>query len=386
MAKTKIRLFSLLWTASLFASIPFLDGASPASLNTSLAGLYQIDPAAVSRSVSPENFTGEKGQGGMAATGTGDQAAQELGQGWKISPSLVIKAGTTFTLADIQGPGYITHIWMTPTGNWRHSLLRFYWDGETNASVACPVGDFFACGLGKYCQINSPAVCVNPGSAFNCYWPMPFRKRARVTMENIDDQDMTLYYQIDYTLAEVPGDAGYFHAQFHCENPLKTKGLYTILDGVRGEGQYVGTYLAIRVHSSGWWGEGEIKFYMDGDTKFPTICGTGSEDYFCGSYNFENLATHKYQTFSTPYTGLAQVIPPDEVYQPGQCFGLYRWHITDPIRFHKDLKVTIQALGWKQNGLYDRLDPDMASVAYWYQKEPHATFPKLPGLKELDGQ
>ncbi len=386
MAKTKIRLFSLLLTAPLVALSPFIGGAAAAGLNASLAALYQIDPAAESRSVSPENFTGGKGQGGMATTGTGAQAAKELGQGWKISPSVVIKAGTTFTLADLKGPGYITHIWMTPTGNWRHSILRFYWDGETNASVECPVGDFFACAWGKYCQIDSLAVCVNPGSAFNCYWPMPFRKRARVTMENIGSQDMTLYYQMDYTRTKVPGDAGYFHAQFRCENPLKTKGLYTILDGVRGEGQYVGTYLAIKVHGPGWWGEGEIKFYLDGDTKFPTICGTGTEDYFCGSYNFENRATHKYQTFSTPYTGLAQVIPADEIYQPGQCFGLYRWHISDPIRFHKNLKVTIQALGWKENGLYERLNPDMASVAYWYQKEPHAKFPELPGLKKLDGQ
>ena len=385
-AKTKTRLFNPGLTALLAALIPFLGGASPAGWNAGLAGLYQIDPAAESRSVSPENFTGGKGQGGMATTGTGARAAKELGQGWKISPSVVIKAGTTFTLADLEGPGCITHIWMTPTGNWRHSILRFYWDGETNASVECPAGDFFACGWGKYCQINSLAVCVNPGSAFNCYWPMPFRKQARVTMENIGDEDMTLYYQIDYTRAKVPGNAGYFHAQFRCENPLKTRGLYTILDGVRGEGQYVGTYLAIRVHNSGWWGEGEIKFYLDGDAQFPTICGTGTEDYFCGSYNFENRETHKYTTFSTPYTGLAQVIPPDEAYQPGQCFGLYRWHITDPIRFHKNLKVTLQALGWKENGLYERLNPDMASVAYWYQKEPHAKFPDLPGLKKLDGQ
>ena len=385
MAQTKMRLFSRLLTAPLVALIPFIGGASPASLNSSLAGLYQIDPAAESRSVSPENFTGEKGQGGMATTGAGAQAARKLGQGWKVSPSVVIQAGTTFTLANIQGPGYITHIWMTPTGNWRRSILRFYWDGETNASVECPVGDFFACGLGEDCQINSLAVCVNPGSAFNCYWPMPFHKQARITMENIGDQDMVLYYQIDYTLAHVPVDAGYFHAQFRCENPLQTIGLYTILDGVQGEGQYADTYLAFKVHNSDWWGEGEIKFYLDGDTKFPTICGTGTEDYFCGSYNFENRETHKYQTFSTPYTGLAQVIPPDQTYQTGQRFGLYRWHVTDPIRFRKNLKVMIQALASRPEG-YVRLDPDIASVAYWYQKEPHAEFPELPGLKELDGQ
>jgi len=382
--KTKIQLFPTLLAVLLTHAASYAGDGSPNGLNTGLADLYHVNPEVESRSISPENFTGEKGKAGMATTGTGSHASSELGQGWKVSPSVVIKAGTTFTLGDIQGPGCITHIWMTPTGNLRHSILRFYWDGETNASVECPVGDFFACGWGKYAQINSLAVCVNPGSAFNCYWPMPFHKRARITMENIGDKDMTLYYQIDYTLAKVPQGAGYFHAQFRCERPLKTNGLYTILDGVRGEGQYVGTYLAIKVHSSGWWGEGEIKFYMDGDTKFPTICGTGTEDYFCGSYNFENHDTHRYQTFSTPYTGLAQVIPADKIYQPDQCFSLYRWHITDPVRFKKDLKVTIQALGWKSGGLYESLNPDIASVAYWYQKEPHTPFPKLPGLKELD--
>ena len=111
-----------------------------------------------------------------------------------------------------------------------------------------------------------------------------------------------------------------------------------------------------------------IKFYLDGDTKFPTICGTGTEDYFCGSYNFENPATHKYQTFSTPYSGLAQVIPADETYKPGQRFGLYRWHITDPIHFKNDVKVTIQVLGWKEGGFYDPLEAEVSSVAFWYQK------------------
>lgn len=365
--KTKALLFSLMS----FCLASFAGGG--------LGGLSQIEPEVVSRSISPENFSGAKGQGGMATEGTGKHASSELGQGWKVSPSVVIKAGTTFTLADIRGPGSINHIWMTPTGNWRHSILRFYWDGETNASVECPVGDFFACGLGAYCQISSLAVCVNPGSAFNCYWPMPFHKRARVTMENIG-ADMTLYYQVDYTLGKVGADAGYFHAQFRDEHPMATRGLYTIVDGVQGEGQYVGTYLNIKVPDAGWWGEGEIKFYLDGDTKFPTICGTGTEDYFCGSYNFENPVTHKYQTFSTPYSGLAQVIPADETYKPGQRFGLYRWHIADPIHFKNNLKVTIQVLGWKAGGLYDPLNAEISSVAFWYQKEPHAAFPRLPDL------
>ncbi len=375
----------LFFSMALFSSRALLSAADGAnqSLNSSLATLYQVTTAE-SRSISPENFTGEKGQAGMATNGTNKRAASELGQGWKVSPSVNLKAGEVFTLGEIKGPGCIQQIWMTPTGNWRHEILRLYWDGETNASVECPVGDFFACGLGKYAQINSLAVCVNPGSAFNCYWPMPFHKSARITLENLDDKDMVLYYQVNYALAAVPKDAGYFHAQFRHERPLKSKGLYTILDGVEGEGQYVGTYMAVEVHNPGWWGEGEIKFYLDGDRDFPTICGTGTEDYFCGSYNFENHDTHKYQPFSTPYSGLVQVLPPDKTYEAGQRFGLYRWHIADPVHFRKDLKVTIQALGWKDGGLYLPLDCEMSSVAFWYQKEPHKKFPGFPVRDELD--
>ncbi len=346
-------------------------------LGENMGNLYMTSSART-RSISPENFTGEKGKAGMATDGTGKGAARDLGQGWKLSPSVVIKAKSTFTLGEIQEPGCIQHIWMTPTGNLRKSIIRFYWDGETEPSVECPVGDFFACGWGKYCQISSLAVCVNPGSAFNCYWPMPFAKSARITMENIDDKDMVLYYQINYTLTTVPQAAGYYHAQFRHEKPLNQKGLYTILDGVEGEGHYVGTYLAWETVNSRWWGEGEIKFFLDGDQEFPTICGTGTEDYFCGSYDFVNPETGKYQTFSTPYTGLAQVIPRDKVDEPGQHYGLYRWHIADPVRFGKDLKVTIQALGWKADGTYLPAQDNIASVAYWYQKEPHKPFPKLP--------
>jgi len=346
-------------------------------LDTHLGNLYRTSKAQ-SRSISPENFTGEKGKAGMATEGTGKPCARELGVGWKVSPSVRIKSKTTFTLGEIKGPGCIQQIWMTPTGNWRRSIIRFYWDGETEPSVECPVGDFFACGWGKYCQINSLAVCVNPGSAFNCYWQMPFRKKARVTLENTDEKDMTLYYQINYTLTDLPKDAAYLHAQFRRESPLKSKGIYTILDGVAGRGQYVGTYLAWEARSKGWWGEGEIKFFMDGDKEFPTICGTGTEDYFCGSYNFENRETKKYQVFSTPYCGLAQVLPPDTAYVPPQKFGLYRWHIVDPVRFQKDLKVTIQALGWQEGHRYLQLEDEIASTAFWYQQEPHRKFPPLP--------
>ncbi len=354
-------------------------------LNMGMGTLSRLSHAQT-RSISPENFTGEKGKGGMATEGTGAKAARELGQGWKISPSVKIEPKSIFTLAEIKGPGAIQQIWMTPTGNWRFSIIRMYWDGETEPSVEVPVGDFFASGWGRYEQLSSLAVCVNPGSAFNCYWEMPFRKSCRITFENLDDNAMVLYYQINYTLTQVPEDAGYFHAQFRRVNPVPYKSNYVILDGVKGWGHYIGTYVAWGVHNDGWWGEGEIKFYIDGDEKFPTICGTGTEDYFCGSYGFENPETKLYQTYTTPYAGLVQVIKPDGTYKTQERFGLYRWHIMDPIRFQKDLRVTIQALGWRSGGRYLPLQDDIASVAFWYQAEPHAPFPKLPNKDYLEVQ
>src|SRR5687768_6765972 len=250
-------------------------------LDVNMGNLYRLSDAKT-RSISPENFTGEPGKGGMATTGTGANASKDLGQGWKVSPSIAIEPGTTFTLAEITGPGSIQHIWMTPTGNWRYSILRFYWDDEKEPSVEVPVGDFFGMGWGEYSPLNSQPVTVNPGSAFNCYWAMPFKKRCRITMENISNDRMVLFYQVDYALTTIPDDAAYFHAQFNRNNPTKG-GMYTLVDGIKGKGHYVGTYMAWGLSNNDWWGEGEIKFYMDGDKKYPTINGTGTEDYFLGS-------------------------------------------------------------------------------------------------------
>ncbi len=351
-------------------------------VSSDLSNLYRLSNAK-SLSISPENLTGEKGKGGMATEGTGASAARDLGKGWKISPSIVVAAGQTFTLGEINGAGAIQHIWMTPTGDWRLSILRIYWDDEKEPSVEVPVGDFFAMGWNKYSRISSLAVCVNPGSAFNSYWVMPFRRKARLTLQNLDEKPMTIYYQIDYTQTTVQNDAAYFHAQFRRVNPLPYKQVYTLLDGVKGKGQYVGTYLAWGVHNTGWWGEGEIKFFLDGDREFPTINGTGTEDYFNGSYDFENPEKHQYEEFTSPYTGLVQVLKQDGLYQSQQRFGLYRWHITDPVRFDANLRVTIQALGWQSGGKYLPLMDDIASVAFWYQTEPHAAFPKLPDVDHL---
>nr|MDD6335797.1 DUF2961 domain-containing protein [bacterium] len=355
-------------------------------LGNNLSNLYRLSNA-VTRSISAENFTGEKGGGARCKLedGIARNAARDLGDGWKVNPFIRIAPGQTFTLADIAGSGAIQHIWMTPAAPWRSLILRIYWDGQENPSVECPVGDFFASGWGQYAPISSLPVCVNPGSAFNCYWEMPFLSRCLITMENQGDRDMTVYYQIDYCLTDdMPKEIGYFHAQFRRQNPLAYKDVYTLLDGVQGKGQYVGTYMAWGVNNTGWWGEGEIKFYIDGDGDYPTICGTGTEDYFCGSYDFENQKTHQYEEFTTPYAGLSQVIRPDGVYQSQQRFSMYRWHITDPIRFERDLKVTIQALGWRSGGRYLPLQDDIASVVFWYQTLPQAAFPALPDKDSLE--
>ena len=200
-------------------------------------------------------------------------------------------------------------------------------------------------------------------------------------MENIDDNRMTLYYQINYTLTDVPDDAAYFHAQFRRSNPLPYKKDYTIIDNIRGKGHFVGTYMAWGSNNTGWWGEGEIKFFMDGDKEFPTICGTGTEDYFCGSYGF--TAGGEYKDFTTPYAGF-HVFKPDGLWQSQTRLGMYRWHITDPVRFEDNLKVTIQALGWRSGGRYLPLQDDISSVAYWYQAEPHNKFPELPSKDDLE--
>jgi len=352
---------------------------------TGLDQLYQLKDAKT-RSISPENFTGEKGKGGMATLeeGTAQRAARELGQGWKVNPYVHIEPGTTFTLGEINESGVINHIWMTPVGDYRLMILRFYWDGEETPSVEVPVGDFFAAGwgMGKEPRITSLAMCVNPRSGFNSYWQMPFHKSAKVTMENLGEKKATVYYQIDYSLEKVKKDTPYFHAQFRRTNPLPAKEVYTIVDGIKGRGNYVGTYLAHGANSPGWWGEGEIKFYLDGDTDFPTICGTGEEDYFNGSYGYNDHEVDGkdvYENFSSPYTGFYHV----QHDGAQRRFGQYRWHITDPVRFDQDLKITIQSLGWQSEGRYLPLEDDLASVAYWYQVEPHAPFPALPPKDKL---
>jgi hypothetical protein len=354
------------------------------------SAMYMLSDAQ-SRAISPENLSGDKGGGSRVelADGTSGDHAKELGKGWKVNPFIRINAGQKLVLGQDDGPGVIQHIWMTVGGNveYRSLILRMYWDDEEHPSVEAPVGDFFASpwGSGGSPIINSAVVAMNPGAALNCFWQMPFRKKFRIEMENRSTGNAILYYQIDYAKTEVPTKAGYFHAQFRQLDRMKSKEVFTILDGVRGRGHYVGTSLAHGAFSPGWWGEGEVKFYIDGDTEYPTINGTGEEDYFLGSWNYyrhDESGKRIEMNFSSLYSGFNTVNKTDvttqyDIPNRERRIGEYRWHIPDPIHFKNDLKVTLQGLGWKKN-LYLPLEDYYASVAFWYQQEPHATFPVLP--------
>jgi hypothetical protein len=327
-------------------------------LNLGLGSLPLLFDAET-RSISAENPTGVKA-GGAKAIPDARNAGSMLGQGWKIRPCITLEPGTTTTLADVEGPGIIQHIWITVDPRaYRDVVLRFFWDDEEMPSIEVPLGDFFCNGHALRCNVNSLPMVVNPSGGFNSYWPMPFRKHARITVESQHKDTIGgFFYQITYALTAVPDNAAYFHAQWRRSLTTREYPEHVLLDGVQGQGHYVGTFLAWTQLSNGWWGEGEIKFYMDGDTDFPTICGTGTEDYFLG------YPLYRKESGEVPR------------------HGLYRWHVFDPIRFKRDLKVTIQALGWWPNGKYEPLTDDIASVAYWYQTEPHAPYPLFPPVHE----
>jgi len=342
-----------------------------------LAGIFK-QSGAVSRSISAENPTGEKGKGAMAVPDE-KSPARELGQGWKVKPCISLKAGEKVTLADIKGPGMITHIWITcDAKSYRDCILRFYWDGEAQPSVEVPLGDFFCNGWGIRADVLSIPINVNPSGGFNSYWPMPFRKSAEVTVENQRPEQIDgFFYQFDYVIDEIPEDIMYFHAHWRRENPVRYAQEYTIIDNIKGKGRFAGMYIAWGQNSNGWWGEGEVKYYIDGDTDFPTYCGTGTEDFFGGAWCFHNNENTGYKTYSAPYLGYHQLIKPDGFNRANMRHGLYRWHIADPVFFNKDFKATIQALGWRSEGRYLALQDDLASTAYWYQTEPHNRFPQI---------
>ena len=342
-----------------------------------------------SRAVTGENPRGEKGAGGKEASNLGPSR-----KGRPCCP--LVKAGETVTLCDIEGPGVIQHIWMTAPGKTndqnpfvlRDLIFRIYWDGEETPSVECPLGDFFCLGFGQGYHVNSLPIAVNPNRGMNCYFAMPFHKSARVTVENQNELDITaLFYQFDYTLYDdLPKNTATFHAQWRRQNLTEKGKDYVILDGVEGQGQYVGTFLCLSALERYWWGEGEVKFYLDGDVDYPTICGTGTEDYFGGAWSFASYPQGKCveTTYQTPFLGYPYYSVKDGTvenpYHDDSCppmRSFYRFHIMDPIRFSQNLKVTIQQIGVSHRGLFERQD-DVSTVAYWYQLEPHKAFPPFP--------
>ena len=336
------------------------------------------------RSISAENPTGEKGRGGMALEGTGKNCARDLGVGWKISPNYELAAGETRVLAEMAGPGILQHWWITtPADVWRDLILRVWWDGEAEPSVEVPLGDFFANGWCERSNVNSQPIAVNPAGGFNSYWPMPFSSLCVVGLQNRSNKTVPVYFQFDFSLGPIASDQGRFHAQWRRSNPVALKQPHTIVDSVRGWGHFVGLYLAWQVNSNHWWGEGEVKMYLDGDGEGATYCGTGTEDYFGGAWNWE-FPTGQYGTYSTPYLGMHQVIQPDGLYRANQRFGMYRWHLPDPVTFARDFRMTVQALGWHSDGRFHARQDDVASTAFWYQSEPHAPFPALPDRDVLE--
>ena len=319
--------------------------------------------------------------------------ARELGVGWKCRPFVQVKPRSTLILAEIEGPAAIQSMWFGGTIMNRDHILRIYWDDQKHPSVECPLPDFFASPWslqdpertkeGPFAQISSLPVAVNPNRGMNCFWEMPFRRLCRVSLENLGpERTGYCFYQINYCMTEVGGDQGYFHAQFRRVNPLPYGEVFCLLDDVEGRGHYVGTSMGWGINNSGWWGEGEIKFYIDGDKDFPTICGTGTEDYFGGAFNWE--VEGRYTTYTTPFLGMHQVIRPDGLYRSQHRHAMYRWHVMDPIRFERDIRVTIQALGWRSGKRFLPGTHDICSVVYWYQTLPTKPFPPLPHRDKLE--
>lgn len=339
-----------------------------------------------SRAINAENPHGEKGKGGTASS--------NLGKSRKGSPCIKgIEPGETVVLAEMEGPGVIQHIWITVTDKTeadnyvlRDLVLRMYWDDEEVPSVESPLGDFFCCGFATGCVVNSLPIAVNPARGFNSYFPMPFRRKAKITIENQHQVTVpAFFYQVDYCLYdELPEETAYFHAQWRRQRLTTLGEDYVILDGVKGRGQYVGTYIALTTLERFWWGEGEVKFYIDGDEEYPTICGTGMEDYFGGAWSFASQADGRTveNTYCTPFMGYPYYSAQHNIHNDyfnddaPPMRGFYRWHIMDPIHFTEDLKVTVQQIGVCHKGLFERQD-DVASVAYWYQTEPHTEFAPL---------
>jgi hypothetical protein len=323
---------------------------------------YLLDTGLISRSISFENPTGAPGEGGTAASG--------LGVGRKGSPSKTLAAGEEVQLCDIEGPGTIRHIWMTTLNssiNLRSLVLRAWWEGQDHPSIECPLGDFMGFAHGKVMAYFSAVHSVGQSAGMNIWLPMPFTQHARITLTNEGKLALPLYYQIDYTIADKhPDDVGRLHVLFARQNPTTIKQDFVILPLRQNKGRYIGAVLGIRnMTPSQWWGEGEIKVYMDGDTDFPTICGTGSEDYVGLSWGIQ-YAPYFYSGCSL---------------NTNNFVSMYRWHLLDPIVWQNECRITIQQIAYLPgHGLTETAD-DWSCATFWYEPTPSAPLPEMPDVE-----
>ena len=348
--------------------------------------VYDLNTGIQSRSISFENPTGERGQGG--------KSSNHLGIGRKGFPAKQITPNEEVILCDIEGPGTIRHIWMT--GDWkdnnqllRTTIIRAYWDGQEHPSIECPLGDFMGLAHGKVTSYQSYVHSIGENAALNIWLPMPFIRHARIILKNESDISFTLFYQIDYTINdEYDDDIGRLHVCFRRENPTTQKNDFEILPTRTGKGRFIGAVIGIRTLYTDWWGEGEIKFYMDGDHDFPTICGTGSEDYVGLSYGMQQTAFLNH--------GCNLIYNSDSVFQvkdyftnerkdiSSQYISMYRWHLADPIYWEKECRVTIQQIGWSPNvkdHLFERQD-DWSSATFWYEPVPSDMLPEISSAEK----
>ena len=361
--------------------------------------IHELDHLAVlptgvrSRSINAENRDG--------APGSGARTASALGPGRKGTAFLPLPAGERLTLAEIDGPGVIRHIWLTVPDTTetnpfvlRNLVLRVYWDGSEQPAVEAPIGDFFCNGFAERALVTSIPITVAPTGGMNSYFAMPFRQHARIVIDSEHPDDIgAVFFQVDYTVGDdIADNVGSFHAQWRRSNATTGHGNdHVVLDGVTGAGRYLGTFIGVTSLERYWWGEGEVKFFIDDDTDDPTQCSTGLEDYAGGAWAFQDALRSSPPpqpiTYSAPYFGYPQrtisdataASPFDTAMAPSH--GMYRWHLPDPILFDSALRVTLQQIGAWDGGLFERND-DVCSTAYWYQTGETAPFPAFPDARQ----
>ena len=352
---------------------------------------WHLDTGLTSRSISFENPTGDPGMGGSAAS--------RLGPGRKGAPAKMFLAGTELKLADIEGPGTIRHIWMTLDATptlLRGLVIRAWWDGQEHPSIETPVGDFFGFAHGHTGAFQTAVHSVGERYGMNIWLPMPFTQRARITISNETDKSTSFYYQVDYTVGDRHApDIGRLHTLFRRENPTTLGQDFVILPERHGKGRYIGAVLGIRTHQDNWWGEGEVKMFLDGDRELATIVGTGSEDYVGLSYGMQQTPfLYHGATLSHPENGISARDVPGEV-------SMYRWHLPDPVYWKESIRVTIQQIGFSLQQLFTRPDPspefmdfteitsayyerqdDWSTATFWYEPVPSEPLPPMLKLAE----